>query len=456
MKKILISAVTILVVNASKAQTVSINTADKQIPLANFKATTAAAAHIVHFSASGIVANKVAAVTMVNTNQGTAASSYYTLGPVVYNSSIANGYFNLSISDTSYAPATNQTIVVRFRMDLNDSVAFFKDTITIAGTSGSNAHWYRDSTNTVKYEVNQFTDFLGFDNQKPNGLLQQEFIFKFPLVKTKTGNCSSAKVFFQPFRSVVFHALLNRIDKTNASQEYPVGTTLPNNPANLNNLDSIRPYLTTMDIFRYSNLQIGLKLNMVTFHIGNFRLSAEYEFNLLRNKPYYADTIKFGNASFTRDQVRAVYSFAHKIGLFGNTAKLMDNQFKVSFNAGAMFIRLRDSYYKQYDAAVIDPVDRVTTLLSATDVYAKNRAKPIWYFSGMLSKYWGEKNKNSIFFRVNYFYQTGKFRRYGGSNDLSNFDPKAFYDTRFYNHFLQLQLGIALDLNKFLGVKEEK
>jgi hypothetical protein len=94
--------------------------------------------------------------------------------------------------------------------------------------------------------------------------------------------------------------------------------------------------------------------------------------------------------------------------------------------------------------------------LPASDARLKKKAQPVWYFSGTISKNWGKKNENTVFFRTNYFHQTGKYSRYGGSSDLASFDPKKFSTARFHNHFLQLQLGIALDLNKFLGVKDEE
>lgn len=456
MKALLLCIMTLTSTTVGFSQSVAINHADRKIPHGPAGTTVTKS---ISFSVLNCNPARITAVSYANNNSGTAAVSKYSTSapafPIAGN--FSNGNLTLTIKHPDPVPKKDETIVLRFMLTLVDTVIFNTDTITLTTPPAvaKHPHWYEDKTNTLKYEFNQFTDFLGFDNQRPNGLLQQELIIKFPLVKKKTADTSAAKVFFQPFRSIVFNALFNRIDKSNSSQLYPAGTTLPNDPSNLNNIDSIRPYLTTLDIFKYSNLQIGLKFTALTFHIGNFRLSTVYEFNLLRNKPYYADTLISHNNVFTKDDVRSVYSFAHKIALFGNTSDLINKEIKVAVNAGMMLIRLKDSYYKQFDAGVVDPFDRSTTLLPASDAVIKRRAQPVWFFSGTLSKYWGEKNKNSVFFRTNYFYQTGKYRRYGGSGDLGSFDPKKFYTTKFHNHFLQLQLGIALDLNKFLGVKEE-
>lgn len=304
-------------------------------------------------------------------------------------------------------------------------------------------------------ELNQYTDFLGFDNQKPNGLIQQQLIVKFPLPFHKTGGSDKSIFYFQPLRSIVFNALLNRIDKAGNLQAYPAASSLPAKTTNFNP-DSIRPYLTTLDIFKYSNLQAGLKFNVLTFHILNFRLNVDYEFGVLRNKPYYSDTIKVNGTTYTKNDVRPVYSFIHKLEIFGNSAGFIAERNKVAVNAGLMWINLKDSYYKQFDAAIVDPFDKASALLPANDARNGRNAKPIWFFSGTWSVFYGDKMKNSTFFRINYYYQTGSYNRYGGSSNLIDFDPKRFYEDRFHNHFLQIQAGATLDLDAFLGIKEEK
>lgn len=406
----------------------------------------------INFSVIKCNAARITGLSYIDAHTGTEESANYTLGAFTFPapSRPNSGSIAFSLSNPKDTPGVDKTIILRFKLELTDTTIFNFDTITLLHAKPSKpGAWQKDTSNKWKYEYNQFTDFLGFDNQRPNGLLQQEVILKFPIVKNRL---KAGGIYFQPFRSVVFNALFNRIDKANNSQAYPLGTTLPNDLAKQ---DSIRPYLTTLDIFKYSNLQFGLKFNVITIHVDNIRMNFDYTFNVLRNKPYYSDTIKFAGATFTKDDLRPVYSFAQKIEMYLNTDKPIAGQINLAINAGLMFIQLKDSYYKQFDAAVVDPFDKTTALLPANSALNSRRAKPIYFFSGTLEKLWGKEKKNAAFFRVNYFYQQGSYQRYGGSTDLTQFDPKKFYTDQFHNHYLQLQLGVSLDLNNFLGIKDE-
>jgi hypothetical protein len=353
------------------------------------------------------------------------------------------------------------TIVLRFQLTLKDTVIFNYDTLTINKTipvppttntswrtkENKVFRWLKDNSNTFKSSVTQFTDFNGFDNQKPNGLLQEELVLKFPIAKNRRQLSLKHKdAFYQYFRSIVFTGLFNRIDKSKNSQDYPIGSTLPYKAGNK---DSIQNFLTTMDIFKYSSLQLGINLNVFTLHTGNFRINLDYEFGLLRNRPYFADTIKVLDTFITKNDLRHIYSFVQKFEFYANNDKLIGKNFGAAFNGGVMLIRLRDGYYKQFDAAVVDATDRATTLLPA---FGKRTARPIWFFAGTFQKFWGENNKSVTFLRITYNYQTGKYISYTGDPKVTttNFNPNKFQSSNFHNHFLQLQLGITLDINKLL------
>lgn len=291
-----------------------------------------------------------------------------------------------------------------------------------------------------KFSFTQYTDLQGFDNDKPNGVLQEEFRFLWPT----NGKSINGKGNFYLFRSVTFPTiLLNRIDKSKKSRDYPVGKTIPRNPASK---DSMLPYLTTMDIFKYSNLQIGGNVVLLAYKASNTLLQLQYGFSLLRNKPYYGDTIKSGvDSGRVADDFRPVYTFQNKFEL-NVQSSIKDYDFNIAASAGVMLINMRDNYYKQFDASVVDPFNQNTSLLPANDAFIKRKPKPIWYFSGVLEKKFGEEDQNNVFFRVNYYYQTGKFNRLRGKYEPPR--PPLFYEDRFHNHFLQLQFGVTLGVER--------
>jgi hypothetical protein len=372
------------------------------------------------------------------------------------------GSINITIQTPAKIPKEEQQIILRFPYVYNDTVYFNYDTLIIKENKPvipkffkkeKTLRWIKDTSNIFRSEITQFTDFNGFDNQKPNGLLQEELVLKFPLAKNRRHLDSTEghkDTYYQYFRSVVFTGLFNRIDKTKSLQEYPIGATLPYNP---NNKDSIQNYLTTMDIFKYSNLQLGINFNVLTFHTGKFRINFDYEFGVLRNKPYFADTVRILDTFFAKNELRNIYSFVHKFEFYANNSQLIGKDFGASFNGGIMLIRLKDSYYKQFDATSVDAFDRIAGLLPANE---NRTARPIWFFTGTFKKLWGENNKSVTFLRISYNYQTGKYTTYTGDPKLTNgnFDPAKFRPAKFYNHFLQLQLGVTLDINKILESKK--
>jgi hypothetical protein len=367
-----------------------------------------------------------------------------------------SGNVNISITTPVSIPKENPYIVIRFQLTLTDTVIFNYDTLLITKApppaspifgQNKSLRWLKDESNTFKSFVSQFTDLNGFDNQKPNGLLQEELVLKFPLAKNRRQwNKKNEKTFYQYFRSVVFTGLLNRIDKSKSAQEYPVGATLP---ILKDNKDSIQSYLTTMDIFKYSNLQLGLNFNVITFHTGNFRINLDYEFGVLRNRPYFADTIKVLDTQFAKTELRNIYSFVHKFEFYANNDKLIGKDFGAAINGGLMLVRLRDSYYKQFDAASIDAFGRANALLPANE---KRTARPIWFLTGTFSKKWGAENKSITYLRISYNYQTGMYTPYYGDPKVTpgNYSPSKFRSSNFHNHFLQIQLGVALDIDKIL------
>lgn len=158
--------------------------------------------------------------------------------------------------------------------------------------------WAPDPTNTPKLEWIQYTDFLGINSDRPNGVIQQQLLFKWPLIKSYWKRSEKFKV--QVLRSVLLpNILLNRIDKAkdDSSILVPLGRTIITSPAP----DTIANVVGTFDLMRYANTLFGSSLNLLTFHIDKTRLYFNYDVGLLRNRIY--DTI-----SQARPVARPIYS----------------------------------------------------------------------------------------------------------------------------------------------------
>ncbi|MBL7727434.1 MAG: hypothetical protein JNM68_07115, partial [Dinghuibacter sp.] len=213
------------------------------------------------------------------------------------------------------------------------------------------------------------------------------------------------------------------------------------------------PMLSTMDIFRYSNLQIGGRVILLALEKNNFRLQFEAGAKLLRNR-LFVDTLRAGpDSGKVADDLRPVHSFITMIDLYGKTLLSKKDDIRLEFNAGIMWVTLKDSYYEQFDAAVKDAYDRATVLLPVNKAGINRNSRPISYVNLRLNKDWGENKTNAAFFRVNYYYQTGTWQKNmrGGNDPL----PPVFVDSKFHNHYLQLQLGLALDVKKLFNLKAQ-
>lgn len=308
---------------------------------------------------------------------------------------------------------------------------------------------HTDKSNTNKIELSQFTDFIGFDNDKPNGRMQQEFRFKWAIAKKWHGKEEGWQ--YQWFRSVLLpDILINRIDKSQKEETY-------NYPAYLrksSNLDSSAPKFTTMDIYKYSNLQIGLRAILIAFKKENFRFHLQGGIKLIRNKPF-ADTSISQNGKTDSAIFRPTYSVAYTAEVYGKTTLSEENAINLDFNAGIMWLYLKDSYYRQYDAAVIDAYNKATVLLPVS--YPARKVRPLYMFSVRLTKDLSKDKDHYAYFRCNYMYQSGKYntveKRVTNTGEIIyKINPEP---VKFYNHFMQMQLGVSLDLKDLFQKKPD-
>lgn len=309
---------------------------------------------------------------------------------------------------------------------------------------------FEENENQRKLEVIQFTDFLGFENDRPNGIYQQEIRFKWPIIKKWDCLFKSKKLKVQIFRSLVLpDVLFNRVDKGGKDLFYPYGTAIPNKKSNF--VDSIRPYLTTMDILKYSSLQISARIVPLAFKYENFRLQFQYTFTLFRNKPFIADSVKFGPDSSVRSSgdLRSIYSFGHRLEFFAKSTLNPKKDLNIVATGGILWLRLKDSYFKQFDATSVDPFNRATSLLPISESVNGRKVAPIYYFSTRLDKEFGNSNGNTVFVRFSYWYQKGVYVRV--LNKPTDNDPIRVGQNTFHNHFLQVQVGISFDIEKMFN-----
>lgn len=300
-----------------------------------------------------------------------------------------------------------------------------------------------DQASEFKLSSREFTDFTGFQSDNPTGIIQQEFT---GTVFRQMTQKDLKKIY--TFRGVSLNILFNRIDKSNNTLNYPVGSLLANGGTN----PYVAPFMTTMDIFKYSNTQFGINVPVLFFKPStSSTLSLNYGFSVIRNKPYYSDTIKYGiDSGNNSSNLRPTYSFANKLELEYQTKFTGDDNgsFGISAKVGLMYISLKDSYYRQFDAASIDPYNKITALASTSS--SIGGSQPIIYSSICLEKLMGANKENSVFFRLNYYFQSGKYNAAKSSNVTGGIP--AFEERNYYNHFMQVQTGVTLDVGKLFGV----
>ncbi|MBL7762237.1 MAG: hypothetical protein JNL23_02305 [Chitinophagaceae bacterium] len=382
------------------------------------------------------------AISVLDRNEGTAGINDYTIvsGPGIFLASI-NAYteiYSIHILDDALAEE-DETIKLHFQFKSLEADVL-ADSIIIVTIQDDDKKWKKDPSNTIKTEFVQFTDFLGFSNDRPNGILQQQFLFKWPIVKSYL--IFGKNFAIQPLRSILFpNILFNRIEKSgdNNSLLFPVSTTIRNvdSSGTVTKDTSLSPVISSFDIHRYTAQKLETRLILLALFIGNTRIHIEYIGSIVRNKVLDTITTK-------QKTERGVYSFSSGWSIYAKS--LLDRATKLNIEAefGYMKFFLKDNFFKQYDVFKLDNEEKRAIAFPIGEKYNRQQ-NPIYFTRITLSKDWGKDSKNSAFFRLRYNYQTGKFRFY----DLGK--PGFIKEEKYYNHFLQLQLGISLGLEKLFG-----
>lgn len=308
------------------------------------------------------------------------------------------------------------------------------------GSSNGKFEYCNDSFNTLKYDIVQYSDIAGINNDRPNGLLQYQGLIKVPISQKKWVRKGQSGYSIQIFRSVLFDATLNRIDKSKDEIDYNYTTfLLQNNTAK----QSSQPWLATTDLWRYSNLHVGFRLVPINIETQHFRVQFQVGSRLLKSRPFSTDTITSGpDSGKVKSDFRSVYSNANFMEVYIKMLKPESNV-DLSLTAGVRGIRLLDSYYEQFDILQQDPFQRTTALAK---INSKRRGAPIYYASFQIGVLIGEERTVSTFLRVNYSLQKGNYLK-----PLSNVvdgRPVTYEERKFYNNFFQVHLGTTVELSK--------
>lgn len=302
-----------------------------------------------------------------------------------------------------------------------------------------------DPYNYFKAEVVQYTDISNIKNDKPNGLLQFQGIVKIPLNHHKT--ITKSGWFHQSMRAVLLDVLLNRIDKSKDEVDYNYTTYLyENDKAKKSN----NPWLSTTDIWRFSNLHVGVRLVPLTVGKKDFRVQFQTGLKLLKSLPYSEDTIRSGiDSGKVKSDFRSVYSFTKYIELYFKYYNAKD-KINLSLNTGVMWLKLLDSYYEQIDIYQQDPFQKAIALSPVTE---SRKSHPMWFVSLRAGKALGKEETVSAFLRLNYTLQKGTY--YKPLTTVLDGRPVPFEKKWFYNNFFQVHFGTTFDLDNIFSKKEE-
>lgn len=303
-----------------------------------------------------------------------------------------------------------------------------------------------DSSNYLKVEIVQYSDILGVSNDKPNGLLQFQGLIKVPLNQSKY--CLGKGWSFQSFRSVIFDGLINRIDKSKEEIDYNyTAFLLQNNNAK----KSTSPWLATTDIWRYSNLQTGIRLVPLAIEKNNYRVQFQVGAKLLKNLPYTQDSINSGpDSGKVKADFRSVYSRVYFAEMYIKMLK-QESNVDLSLTTGFMWLKLLDSYYEQIDILQQDPFQRTIALSTISD---QRKSAPIWYTSLRLGVLLGEEKIVATFLRVNYMLQQGTY--YKPLSNIVDGRPVQYEKRNYYNNFFQVHLGTTIQLSQVFNKDKSK
>jgi hypothetical protein len=260
----------------------------------------------------------------------------------------------------------------------------------------------RDFGNFIEFDM--LSDIQGLNNDSPNGLIQFEGRASFTL--NRRYFCGSN---FRFFYNIIPFIQFNKIDENNRN--------LPVLKDTINNTK----YLNTVNLWQYSNLTFGIKINILRWNSNNYRINGFIDASSMIIRTSISDsTPKISNYN--------VNSFIGGVALKLRVQPFDNSPFLGDFSIGINNLTLLNQNIKQQSGYMY----RANNDATPSNNNYKFKDKFLFVPQAEISF---KPSKTKYFVRTSF------------PSDL----------TKTGNNFLQIQFGISLspdELNKYLNVKK--
>lgn len=301
-----------------------------------------------------------------------------------------------------------------------------------------------DSTNVF---LSVFSDFLGFKQNAPNGLIQTEFWGNGYINKNgdvlhlfKSDCFTKREIKLYPLHNAIFMFNLSKIGNSNDTRykqvDYFKDTLLANN----NNPDSIVHHMHTFDLIKYSNLSFVGKLNFAALYFDKPHLKFFLDGYCVFYSTGVHDSLFEG--STRKDWDFNIYSVGY--GLNCKAISYINQSFNLEISyTGYNLTLLNSNSIKQNTGNLYYPETNPKNSLFVEDDNKKINTRVGIYSVQVFCVPKSKAKTNIIFFRISYY-----------SNTLRAFKKGNFVPTG-YNDYLQVQVGYrkTFDFDKFINQK---
>lgn len=264
-------------------------------------------------------------------------------------------------------------------------------------------------------EAKLYTDFLGIDDDKPNGLIQTEIDKTFSLQTFRTKLGPRGRFFnFGYLEEITPSVTWSKIEQNNR-------TLFVNSlERTVNNSTTVENYASTLDIRRFEWFSAGMDLNIITLDMpcfkSTFRINGGFRNGLTNSAVNKVSVSETGGISFVRDSVNIFTVPSWRVYPQLQLDIRPDERFGLRFQVEPTYFTSNTNRYKQV---------------------ASNEEYQYYLFSEATRLYWAFEMMGYLHLAPNASNRTGKF--YGRFR--INHQHKQM-NTNFY----QLQVGYAVYL----------
>lgn len=305
-----------------------------------------------------------------------------------------------------------------------------------------------DPSNTLKTDFSFYTDFLGVDDERPNGLYQLELGFKVPINRYKcvvSKNAFKQNSYIQFLRSFYFNINMMNIDnlfkndvsdnsakpitKTDSTVQLGIDTVIKNNnngsggDTSFNPIYANKKLINSFDLYQWASFAARFKLNVIAFRLQNHHIYLGYNVGYLRTPVY---------DSIVGKRIH-VGSIMHGPDFFYETDfKVGSPMFNIRVLADYYFLKLWNNDLEQVNA----PVFKYNTQTAYKSYYEPTDVARIFDLSFRVAYVYNADSKNNgnqVFIRL--------------SNSIQ---CPTVNGVKFHNSFTQIQFGGVFDLTTIL------